>query len=94
MYIFRKVKKTIIIKLCHDFFDNDKRYTFTFQMEHNDDILKLKDMIQIESTKQLEMKEEHSKILLELKENNRSQIQEVGLSNIDSFDYIVLVIIL
>lgn len=46
-------------------------------MEHNEDILKLKDMIQIESTKQLEMKEEHSKILLELKENNRSQIQEV-----------------
>lgn len=63
-------------------------------MGHNDDILKLKDMIQIESTKQLEMKEEHSKILLELKENNRSQIQEVGLSNIDSFDYIVLMIIL
>lgn len=63
-------------------------------MEHNDDILKLKDMIQIESTKQLEMKEEHSKILLELKENYRSQIQEVGLSNIDRFDYIVLVIIL
>lgn len=54
-------------------------YVLLLQMEHNDEILELKELIQTEKTERMEMREGHTKALSELKENHKSMIQEVCL---------------